>query len=231
MFFDPMYFLFLSPALLLAAWAQWKVKSTFASAQQVYANLSGAATARYILDQGGLHYVEIEEVDGFLSDHYDPSARVVRLSSDVFHGQDAAAVGIAAHECGHALQHGQSYAPLVIRNFAVPAAQWGPTASIILLIAGAAMNHPYLILFGLIAFGGVVFFQLVNLPVEIDASNRAKRLLNELQIIDGDGVAAVRSVLNAAAWTYVAATLQSVLTLLYYIIRFGGHLSSGRRHD
>ncbi|NOX55444.1 MAG: zinc metallopeptidase, partial [Planctomycetes bacterium] len=180
----------------------------------------------YILDHAGCPDVEIEMTPGTLSDHYDPRARVLRLSQDVYHSQTAAAVGIAAHEAGHALQHAQSYAPLVIRNAAVPAAQVGPTASIILLILGAIMHSAPLVLFGLLAFAAIVFFQIVNLPVEIDASNRAKRALSELNIVDAEGAVAVRSVLNAAAWTYVAVTLQSILTLLYYIMRFGGILQS-----
>lgn len=214
--------LFTSPAILLMLWAQWRVKHTYHQAMQVDAQLSGAAAARYILDNAGCQDVGIEETHGMLSDHYDPRHRVLRLSRDVYHSHSAAAVGIAAHEAGHALQHAQHYAPLVIRNAAVPAAQVGPTASIILIVAGLLFNAMPIIWLGIIAFGGIVFFQVVNLPVEFDASNRAKAVLTEYQIVDQHGAAAVRSVLNAAGWTYVAATLQSILTLLYYIIRFTG---------
>lgn len=226
MFFDPMYFLFLAPAMLLMLWAQARVKSAFHAGLKVHAPLSGAAAARYILDEGGCHDVGVEETHGFLSDHYDPRARVLRLSSDVYHQQTATSVGIAAHEAGHALQHAQNYAPLVFRNAAVPAAQWGPRLSFILLIIGAIMNSPQLIVLGLVAFGGLVVFQVVNLPVEFDASNRAKRVLAELNIVDEQGAIAVRNVLNAAGWTYVAATLQSILTLMYYIFRFTGGMRS-----
>lgn len=224
--FDPLYFLILSPALLLMLWAQFRVKSTYAQAMQVDARLSGAAAARYLLDDANLHDVAIETTEGELSDHYDPSTRVLRLSHDVYYGHSAASVGIAAHEAGHAMQHGYGYAPLAIRNAAVPAATYGPTLSIILLIVGAFMRSPGFVLAGLVAFGGIVFFQLINLPVEFDASNRAKRLLSEHRIVDGEGAVAVRSVLNAAGWTYVAGTFQSVLTLLYYVLRFGGILRS-----
>ena len=216
----PLYLLFVSPAILLMIWAQFRVHSTYARAQRVDARLSGAAAARYILDQAGLHDVGIEETHGMLSDHYDPGHRVLRLSRDVYHGRSAAAVGIAAHEAGHALQHAHRYAPLVVRNAAVPAAQFGPMAALILVTLGLWIASQGLFLLGIVVFAGVVFFQVVNLPVEFDASRRARQLLSEYQIVTGEGAAAVRSVLSAAALTYVAATLQSVLTLLYYIFRF-----------
>ena len=177
MFFDPMYFLFLAPAILLMLWAQLRVKMTYARGLKVPAPLSGAAAARHILDQAGCQDVAIEVTQGVLSDHYDPSHRVLRLSEEVYHSRSATAVGIAAHEAGHALQHAQGYLPLSIRSAAVPAAQWGPTLSIILLIVGGMMGSLSLIWLGIAAFGGVLFFQVVNLPVEFDASNRAKRAL------------------------------------------------------
>ena len=147
---------------------------------------------------------------------------MLRLSSEVYHNRSAAAVGIAAHEAGHALQHAKHYAPLVARNLAVPAAQFGPMAFFGLVILGMVLSSPKLIILGLIAYGGLVVFQVINLPVEFDASNRAKRILQDYQIVDQQGAAAVRNVLNAAGWTYVAATLQSLLTLLYYIFRLSG---------
>ena len=229
--FDPMYLVFLAPALLLMLWAQARVKSTYHAAMQVPAQLSGAAAADYLLRQAGLDNVAIEETQGMLSDHYDPRERVLRLSSEVYHSRTAAAVGIAAHEAGHALQHAYGYAPLVIRNAAVPAAIFGPTASMVLLMAGVFMAmaaggagpfSQFLLLAGLVAYAGIVFFQVINLPVEFDASNRAKQLVTELGIVDSNGGAAVRSVLNAAAWTYVAGTLQTLLTLAYFIFRFMG---------
>ncbi len=222
MFFDPVYFIILAPALLLSFWAQYRVKSAYHRGMEVPTPLSGAAAAQHILDTAGLHDVGIEETHGVLSDHYDPGHRVLRLSSDVYRNRSAAAVGIAAHEAGHALQHATNYAPLLVRNAAVPAATAGSSISMILLMIGLVMQSPGLIWAGILAFFGIVFFQLVNLPVEFDASNRAKRLLGELGIVDEQGAVAVRSVLNAAAWTYVAATLQSILTLLYYVLRFTG---------
>jgi len=227
MFFDPMYFVFVAPAILLMLWAQMRLRSAYARGMQTPAPLSGAAAARYILDQAGCQHVGIEEVGGELSDHYDPRDKVLRLSHDVYHNRSMAAVGIAAHEAGHAIQDAQQYLPLVVRNAAVPAAQWGPGISFVLLIIGALIGSFELIVLGLVAFGCLLFFQVVNLPVEFDASNRAKRVLSELQIVDGEGAVVVRDVLNAAALTYVAATLQTLLTLLYYIFRFTG----GSRND
>ncbi len=232
-YFDPMYMLFAAPALLLMFWAQARVKSTFHAGQQVPASLSGAAAARHILDSAGLTSVEVEETGGTLSDHYDPRTKVLRLSSDVYRGRNAAAVGIAAHEAGHALQDAAHYAPLVIRNAAVPAATYGGRAAGILLMIGLVLSMTVragtlhgigtaIFALGIVGYLAVLFFQVVNLPVEFDASNRAKRLLPELGIVDADGSAAVRSVLNAAAWTYVAGTLQTLMILLYYVFRFLG---------
>jgi hypothetical protein len=140
----------------------------------------------------------------------------------VYNTRSCAAVGIAAHEAGHALQDAKHYAPLVIRNAAVPAATFGGNASILMIIAGAILGQPPIIWLGIIAFGGLVFFQLVNLPVEFDASARAKRLLVDHGIVADQDMVYVNRVLNAAAWTYVAGTLQAVLTLLYYVMRFTG---------
>jgi Zn-dependent membrane protease YugP len=227
-FFNPLYLVILSPALLLMVWAQWRVKSAYARGMQVPARLSGAAAARYILDHEGLQDVAIEETHGQLSDHYDPRQRVLRLSSEVYNTRSMAAVGIAAHEAGHALQHARGYLPLGIRNASVPAATAGPMLSYLLLILGAAMQSGPLVLAGLVIFGGVVFFQVITLPVEFDASNRAKAVLADLNIVDHEGSLVVRDVLNAAGWTYVAAALQALLTFLYYVLRFSGSGRSDR---
>jgi Zn-dependent membrane protease YugP len=221
-FWHPMYFVFIAPAVLLMIWAQWRIRRAYALGQRIDARLSGAAAARYILDQAGLENVGVEETGGMMTDHYDPRTKVLRLSSEVYHNRSATAVGIAAHEAGHALQHATHYAPLVARNFAVPAAQFGPMAFIALVILGLIFGSPQLIILGILAYAGLVLFQVINLPVEFDASNRAKRILVDYQIVDQQGSAAVREVLNAAGWTYVAATLQSLLTLLYYIFRLSG---------
>lgn len=229
MIFHLQQLIFISPALLLMLWAQWRVRAAYHRGLQVPAPLSGAAAARYILDSANCHDVGIEIAHGWLSDHYDPSSRVLRLSEEIYESHSATAVGIAAHEAGHALQHADHYAPLMVRNAAVPAAQFGPTAASILFILGLALGSPKLIVLGLLSFSMIVVFQLINLPVEFNASNRAKRLLGQLNLVDGDGAIAVRDVLNAAGWTYVAATLQSLLTLVYYIIEFSGALN--RRDD
>jgi uncharacterized protein len=217
-----LYFIFIAPAVLLMIWAQYRIRSAYSEGQQIDARLSGAAAARYILDNAGLHNVGIEETEGMMTDHYDPSHKVLRLSHEVYHSRSATAVGIAAHEAGHALQDATNYAPLVARNLAVPAAQFGPMAFIALIILGAILGSQTLILLGIAAYGGLVVFQVINLPVEFDASKRAKQMLEEYQIVDQQGALAVRKVLNAAALTYVAATLQAVLTLLYYLFRFSG---------
>jgi Zn-dependent membrane protease YugP len=228
MIFDPMYFVYIAPAVLLALWAQMRIRTTYAQAQEAPARLSGAAAARHILDAAGLQHVGIEPVPGELSDHYDPRDKVLRLSEGVFGSRSCAAVGIAAHEAGHALQDAHRYAPLVIRNLAVPAANFGGSLGMMLIIAGIGLAYSnvaagvYMFWAGVVGFGCVAAFQLVNLPVEFDASNRAKRLLVNYGIVPQQDMVYVDRVLNAAAWTYVAATLQTILILLYYVVRFGG---------
>jgi uncharacterized protein len=219
--------LFMIPPFLLSLYAQYKVKSSFAEMSRVPTSMSGAQAARRMLDSSGLHSVGIERVPGHLSDHYDPSAKVLRLSQEVYDGYSMAALGVACHEAGHAFQDAQRYAPLVIRNLAVPAANFGSSISGILLMLGMVMAMKPLLWLGIILFSAVVFFQLVNLPVEFDASSRAKRQLVALGMISDNDSYYVSKVLNAAALTYVAATLQSVMTLLYYIL----HALSGRNSE
>jgi uncharacterized protein len=231
LYFDPMYFLYLAPALLLAMWAQFRIHSAYNQAQQMAAPLSGAAAARHILDSAGLTDVEIEEIPGQLTDHYDPRERVLRLSPEVYESRTLAAVGIAAHESGHALQHARGYAPLAIRNAAVPAAGIGTQISFPLILLGFFLNMRTplgagLIYLGIGLFATVVVFQVINLPVEFNASSRAKAQLVGLGIVNDEQLKYVSKVLNAAALTYVAATLVAILTLLYYIMRFTG---GGRR--
>ncbi len=222
LFFDPKFFLFIAPAVILGIWAQIKVRSSYAAAQKQPAPLSGAAAARHILDSAGLTNVAIEQIPGHLSDHYDPRAKVLRLSPDVYQNRTLASVGIAAHEAGHAIQDAKNYAPLMIRNAAVPMAGFGSNAGIWILILGAIFNIPALLYIGIALFACVVFFQVVNLPVEFNASSRAKAQLAGLSIVNPDQMVHVRRVLSAAALTYVAATLQAVLTLLYYLMQFAG---------
>jgi Zn-dependent membrane protease YugP len=224
--FDPLYLLFAAPAFLLGLYAQWRIRSAYGTGQRVPARMNGAQAAQMMLDASGLGHVGIEETSGHLSDHYDPRAKVLRLSREVYHGRTAASVGIAAHEAGHALQDAHNYMPLIIRNAAVPAANigsqlgtWMLFGGIILSAMGTTFGMPVFFA-GIVLFGFVVFFQLVNLPVEFDASSRARGQLLSMGILTEHEMPYVRAVLNAAALTYVAATLQALMTLLYYILRF-----------
>jgi Zn-dependent membrane protease YugP len=224
MIFDPMYFLFVGPALLLALWAQARVKWAYTQASRVPARLSGAAAARHVLDSAGLASVGIEQVGGVMSDHYDPRAKVLRLSPDVYHGRSMASVGIAAHEAGHAIQDARQYAPLVVRNLAVPVASFGSQISMWLFFLGLLFARNAvggtMMLIGIALFGSVVAFQLINLPVEFNASSRAKAELVNLGIVPAGEMGMVDKVLNAAALTYVAATLQAIMQLLYMLSRY-----------
>lgn len=216
--------------LILAFWAQWKVKSTFKQYSQVGTSrhLTGAQVARHILDTRGLHQVAVEQSHGFLSDHYDPRAKVLRLSPDVYDSTSIAAAGVAAHEAGHALQDQQNYMPLQLRSAIVPGVQIGSWLGPIIFMVGLMTQAVvgtlgyWLAWFGLILFGATVVFALVTLPVEFDASNRAKQLLTSEGLLYGEEMNGVNSVLNAAALTYVAAAIQAIATLLYYaLILFG----------
>ena len=220
-FFYPEYFLFIAPAFLLGLWAQMRIKTTYATAQRLAAPLSGAAAARHILDSAGLGQIGIEQVPGHLSDHYDPRHKVLRLSSQVYQSRSLAAVGIAAHEAGHAIQDARAYAPLVIRNAVVPAAGFGSSIGILLVFLGAVFSQ-VLVLVGIGLFSAVVFFQVVNLPVEFNASSRAKAQLVGMGVVNQQELVYVEKVLNAAALTYVAATLQAIMTLLFLVLRFTG---------
>lgn len=223
---DWLYFVVVGPAFLLGIWAQMRVRSTYAKASKEPVPITGAAAARHLLDSAGLQDVDIEPIAGQLTDHYDPRSRVLRLSQGVYGQRSMAAVGIAAHEAGHALQHAHNYAPLTIRSLAVPVASFGSGAGIWMLIGGMFLQStaigPMLMTVGILCFTAVALFQLVNLPVEFDASNRAKRQLVQYGIVSEAAMQPVNSVLNAAAWTYVAATLQAVLTVVYLLMRFGG---------
>ena len=225
-----LYFLFALPALLLGFWAQMKVQSAFKKYSQVrtYANFSGAQVARYMLDQNGLQSVKVETTNGTLSDHYDPRSRILRLSRDVHNGNSVAAAGIAAHEAGHAIQHGENYAPLKLRSTLVPTVQigsWlGPIIFAIGMLLGTAGDSVAWI--GLFLFGLTAVFAVITLPVELDASRRAKEWLSSSGVIYNSEVSGVSSVLDAAAWTYVAAAIQAISTVLYYAF-----ILLGRRRD
>ncbi len=228
-YYDYMYFLFLAPGIVLALWAQWRVKSAYAEASRIPSSsgYSGAQAADAVMQQAGVEGVQIEPVEGFLSDHYVPGEKVLRLSPEVYSGRSLAALGIAAHESGHAIQDASRYPLLVVRNFLVPLAGFGSSISWILILIGFMLASANLILVGIAAFSLVVIFQVVNLPVEFDASRRARIVLLDGGLITREEDVTVAKVLNAAALTYVAGTLTSVLTLLYYLYRSG--LLGGRR--
>jgi Zn-dependent membrane protease YugP len=229
MFFDPLYFIIVGPALLLSIFAQIKVKSTFARYSKVASarGMDGAATASAILKAHGVTNVGVQRVGGFLSDHYDPRARVLRLSPDVHDGSSIASIGVAAHEAGHALQHADGYFPLQIRTLLVPVTQIGSWLAWPLLFIGLIMSAMSLVKLGIILFSGAVLFQLVTLPVEFDASRRAVAILGRQGILSGAELDGTRKVLSAAALTYIAAAAAAVLQLLYFLMRAG--LLGGRR--
>lgn len=231
MFFDPIYFLFALPGLALSLWAQFRVKSTFRRYSQVLAQsgMSGAEAARELIRRRGVQGVRIEETAGTLSDHYDPFHKVLRLSQDVYHGRSLAALGVAAHEAGHALQHAQAYGPLKFRSLLVRPANIGSSLGVILASVGFLLQASSLTLVGIILFSVAVLFTLVTLPVEFDASRRAVIALRELGIVSTGEVSGAKAVLDAAALTYVAAALTAVLQLLYFLMRAG--LLGGRRSE
>ncbi len=224
-YWDPIYLLIAIPPLLLGLYAQMKVKSAFGKYSKVATTrgLTGAQVAQSILRANGLFDVTVEETQGLLSDHYDPRSRRLRLSPDVFRGNSVAAAGVAAHETGHALQHSQGYAPLQLRTALVPAVQFSSWLGPILFIIGFLLMRWiqsdlgfYVALGGLVFFGLAALFSVITLPVEFDASNRAKRLLVSEMILDQREMTGVNAMLNAAALTYVAAAIQAVMQMLYY---------------
>lgn len=222
-----LYILISLPALLLGLWAQAKVRSAFEKYSQVRVStgLSGAEVARRILDGAGIHDVQIEPVRGFMSDYYDPRTRVLRLSQDVYGSNSVAAAGVAAHEAGHALQDAVGYWPLQLRSTMVPSVQIGSWLGPIIFIVGLLMRAAIgttLAYVGLGLFALTAIFALVTLPVELNASQRAKRLLVAQGIVFNQELGGVGKVLDAAALTYVAAAVQAVSTLLYYAFLLSG---------
>jgi Zn-dependent membrane protease YugP len=219
--FDPTMLIVL-PGLLLAMYAQFKVHSTFNRYTRVYSQrgMTGAQAAREILDSQGLDYVPVEMIDGQLTDHYDPRDKVLRLSPEVYGGSSIASLGVAAHEAGHALQHATGYYPLNLRNSLVPVANFGSTLAFPLFLIGLFIS-PALVKLGLWLFAAVLVFQVVTLPVEFNASNRAIALLEGQNFIGGSEVAGTKKVLDAAALTYVAAVLVSLLQLIRLLLISG----------
>lgn len=225
---DYYYLILVVPALLFAAWAQAQVSGAYNrySRVRVSRGMTGAMAARRILDDNGLTGVRVERVAGKLSDHYDPGERVVRLSAGVYDSDSVASLGVAAHECGHAVQHATHYAPLTFRNAIIPITNFGSKLSIPLIIVGLFLSGT-LVDIGLLLFSLVAVFQLVTLPVEFNASSRALATLENGNFLDRRELEGARKVLRAAALTYVAALLMSLLQLLRYLLIFAGR--SNRR--
>ncbi|MBO5743701.1 MAG: zinc metallopeptidase [Clostridia bacterium] len=224
--FDYYYLVLIVPAIIISFIAQAKVSSTFSKFSRVanMRGLTGAEAARRILDMNGLSSVVIEHVKGNLTDHYDPKSRVLRLSDSVFSSKSVAALGVAAHECGHAIQHAKAYAPLKIRNSVFPVVNISSSLAVPIIMLGLIFNTPFLIDAGIILFSAVVFFQLVTLPVEFNASRRALAILEDSYFLEGSEIKSARKVLSAAALTYVASALLSVMQLLRLIL-----ISNNRR--
>ncbi len=224
MFFDPLYLLFAIPGLIVAGLASFYVKSTFSEYSRFRASsgMTGAQAAAQMLHSAGIYDVNIERVDGFLSDHYDPSSRTLRLSPGVYDSDSLSAIGVACHEAGHALQDAANYGPLGLRSALVPVTNISSWLSYIVIFAGFIFQSGGMVMLGAILFSAVVLFSIVTLPVEWDASSRAKQLMVTAGIVSAPERDSAGKVLNAAFLTYVAAVLSSLLTLLYYLVRAAG---------
>lgn len=227
MFFWDRTMVLLIPAILLSIYAQFRISSAYKRYSKIrsQAGLTGAQTARALLNSNGLYDVRVERVGGRLSDHYDPRTRAINLSEDVYQGTSLSSVAVAAHETGHALQHASGYFPMTLRSSFVPVANLGSGAGPILIMVGLFMpTYGWLLDLGIFAFAFAVLFQIITLPVEYNASHRALSLLQEGNMLGSEEVRGARSVLNAAALTYVAAALAAVLQLARFIL-----ISRGRR--
>ena len=229
--FDVYYLVLVLPALLLALWAQFKVNATYKKFSRVHSSrgYTGQQVARMILDQNGLYHVRVEGISGNLTDHYDPRSNVVRLSQGVYNASSVAAIGIAAHECGHAVQHAEKYAPLQLRSAVIPVTNIGSKLAIPLLLVGVIFNYTPLIWVGILGYSLVALFQLITLPVEFNASNRALRTIEGNYILLDNENKGAKKVLTAAALTYVAALAASLAQLLRLMLLFGGRGSNNRR--
>jgi len=220
-----LYFLFALPALLLGFWAQFKVKSAFNKYSKITTGngMTGAEVARHILDSNNLQDVKVEQMGGMLTDNYDPRTKTLRLSQGVYASNSVAAAGIAAHESGHAIQDKVHYGPLGLRSLMVPTVQIGSWLGPIIFLMGMLFNSTNLALIGLVLFAAVAVFTIVTIPVELDASRRAKEILASSGIAYGSEIQGVNQVLDAAALTYVAAAIQAISTLLYYAFLLFGN--------
>ena len=223
MFFDPIYLLFMIPGVVLSMWASAKTKSAFNKYSRVPSarGLTGAQAAQYLLDRAGIRDVTVKPTQGFLSDHYNPVTKSLALSQPVYSSNSIAAIGVACHEAGHTIQHAEKYAPLWLRSALVPAVNLGSSLSWIVIMAGFFLASQGLVIVGILLFSTVVLFQLVTLPVEFDASARARKLAVAQGIVSPQEEFGMGKVLNAAALTYVAAAISSILTLLYFLMRAG----------
>lgn len=220
--YDYYYLILVVPALILSVIAQISVKGTYKRMSKIRnsGNITGAAAAARVLSYYGINNVRIEPINGELTDHYDPRTNVIRLSSKVFSGSSIAAVGIACHEAGHAAQHAQNYSPIKVRNAILPFANIGSSAGIWLAVIGYFLNFGVLVDIGIILFAAVVIFQFVTLPIEFNASARAMKVIDETGMLSFDEQKGTRKVLTAAAMTYVAALIVSIMSLLRLILRF-----------
>lgn len=229
LFFDPTMLLII-PALILAMWAQARTQGTFARYSEVRSSrgVTAAAVARALLDKFGLQQVPVREVAGNLTDHYDPRNRSLSLSQSVYDSTSIAAIGVAAHEVGHAIQHLEGYKALELRNAIVPVANIGSMAAFPLFFIGLLMRGQVLMTLGIVMFAGVLIFHLVTLPVEYDASSRALKLLDSTGMLDAHEIVGARKVLNAAALTYVAATAMAAMQLIRLLALRGMY---GRSRD
>lgn len=229
MMFDPIYLLFIAPGLALSLWASMRVKSTFNKYSKVRSRrgLTGAQAAQELLRGAGITDVTIVRSQGMLSDHYNPVNKTLALSDPVYDSDSVAAIGVATHEAGHAIQHARHYAPLWVRSALVPTANIGSSIGYMVMLFGLFLSSQNMVLIGAVLFSAVLLFQVVTLPVEFNASNRAKALVLEHGIVTMDERRGVDAVLNAAALTYVAAAVSTLLTLLYFLFRSG--LLGGRR--
>jgi len=223
MYFDPMYLIFMLPALILAGIASARTKGTFHKYSRVasFSRMTGAQAARRMLNANGLHDVQIHRVRGFLSDHYNPMNRTLNLSPDVHDSQSLSAIGVACHEAGHALQHAHGYVPLKFRSAMVPVTQFSSYGAYIFILLGVFMQSMVMAQFGVALFAVGFIFALITLPVEWDASARAKRQMVTDGIVQPSEAEDAGKVLDAAFLTYVAAAVSALLTLLYYMMRLG----------
>ena len=223
MIFDPMYFLFLAPGFALSLWASFRVKRAFKKYSKVPSarGMTGAEAAAELLRGAGITGVRIVPTHGMLSDHYNPINKTLALSESVYRMNSIAAIGVATHEAGHAIQHARNYAPLWLRSLLVPTANIGSGLGYIVMVMGLLFSSTNMILVGAVLFSAVLLFQIVTLPVEFNASSRAKVLVVEQGIITRQEREGVDRVLNAAAMTYVAAAVSTLLTLIYFLMRAG----------